>query len=690
MASATFNIVRDKSDRDISISYKTTPSTAIADRDYTHTVGSFIFEKGATSKSITIPVAEKKVNSISRNFYVDASSISSKVEFDKSRGVCKISANRDLTPLSYGTKEEMLFKPMYWSVDSQPSESCSIVSNGSSFTVNMVNRTKAGLSGVIWNTEDTFDHKGVGYKTHRDLRKAKFNFSMKVSNLMQDFSKPELTPTLTITLMDDTIHYVPLMRYATQISGDFKTASVLLDFSNLKSGPNLERTVDTSQIKQLMFSVAASDYKESTQVEPLPTNRELQMTITLLPLPNGEKSPTMTVNNQIVPPHDIRMCTSYDDMYNLTAERVVYNMKALGYRDVVNHYNGMSHYYDFSWNGTRWDLNRTKYLNKATEEWIKSYMKLCGENNYAVINSVSFELMSTVCPPEWVQHDWNDDLAATGYVPPSYVLSPLIEGGMAYVTEVMDTIAKISQSYNVTPQIQIGEPWWWYNTSTNLPCIYDYSTKVAFNKATGLYAQDIGTKDNYQTGSPYDEYVKFCREALGKRVVKFGTDLKARHPTLKITLLPFLPSIIDNGLMEFLNLPKDSYSSSNFDFYCTECYDWLIQGKMEKSFDAITIPANDLNYSEDNIHYLAGFVPDEVLAPLYGFDPDSPYRPYLWKMIFGNIALNTTKFPRIHQYIWAYPQIMHDSITTYGSYSDVFYMDGKAFEAYLEDTPFEE
>lgn len=691
MADATFKVVRDKTDRDIVIKYRTNPGTAIAGRDYDPSSGSFIFEKGSAEKDIAIPVVTKGVNSLEREFYIDVSSDSTKVEFEKSRAVCKITADRDLTPLTYGTKKDMLFRPMYWSVDSQPTESCSIVSDNLSFTAYMTNRTKSGLAGVLWNTEDTFDHKGIGYTPHRNLSNAKFYFSMTVSSLMQDFSQPELTPTLTITQMDDTIHYVPLIKYSTRISSDFKTADILLDFANLKSGPDLEFDVDTTQIKQLLFSVAAADYEETVDVQPLPGgNRDLQMKISLLSLPGGEAWPEMTVNDQQIPAHDIRMSTSYDDMYNLTAERVMHNIRALGYRDMINHYNGMSHYYEFSWNGTRWALNKTKYLNKATEEWFKSYMRLCGQFGYEVINSVSFELMSTVCPPEWVQHDWYDSLAATGYEPPSYVLSPLIEEGMTYIMEVMDTFAKISIANNVVPQIQIGEPWWWYNTATNLPCIYDYPTKVAFNAKTGLFAQDIGTKDNYNTGTPYDEYVTFCREALGNRVVKFGTDLKLRHPTLKITLLPFLPSIIDNGLMEFLNLPYDSYASSNFDYYCTECYDWLIQGKMEKSFEAITIPKNDLHYTEPNIHYLAGFVPDEVLAPLYGFDPNSPYRPYLWKMIFGNIALNASKFPGIHQYIWAYPQIMHDSITTYGSSSDVFYMDGEALEAYLQDTPFEE
>ena len=47
--------------------------------------------------------------------------------------------------------------------------------------------------------------------------------------------------------------------------------------------------------------------------------------------------------------------------------------------------------------------------------------------------------------------------------------------------------------------MQIGEPWWWYNPATNLPCIYDYSTRLAFNQDTGLYAPDLETFFNQST-----------------------------------------------------------------------------------------------------------------------------------------------------------------------------------------------
>ena len=106
---------------------------------------------------------------------------------------------------------------------------------------------------------------------------------------------------------------------------------------------------------------------------------------------------------------------------------------------------------------------------------------------------------------------------------------------------------------------------------------------------------------------------------------------------------------------------------------------------MEKSFDAITIPNEQLGFSYDKIHYLAGFVPDATLAPLYGFDPESDYRTYLWKMIIGNIVLNDQKFVGLYQYIWAYPQIMHDSITVLNSKSQVFYMGNVPLNCYLQD-----
>lgn len=683
MKQAIFTVTRDKRVNASSFNYTTVDGTAVAGRDYIAKSGTLVFPDDADSATIVVEVFERPKNSIDLNFSLQVSGISQNNMMVETTINCIITTiQENTTPITWTTKDVKMFSPMYWTIDSQATESCSIVSHGESFTARFVNRTTAGLAGVIWSTVDKYDHKGVGYLPHTDLSSEKLWFKMEISQNMPGFKEEPLVPTLTVTLLDKSVHYVSLGFYASDISEDGKTATIKLDFGNIFSGPNNDIPLDMSAVDNIFFSLITARYEEIEEIVPI-ASQEAWFTFTLLEPTSGYSM--MKVSNLVQPEHDIRMCTSYDDMYNLTPERVIYNTYALGYRGMINHYNGMSHYYEFSWNGTSWALNRSVFLNPATEAWLNSFHSIANENGYTIMNSLSFELMSTVCPVEWVQHDWNDALAATGYKPPSYVLSPTIDEGMEYLQNVINKIASISQANNIPVVIQIGEPWWWYNTASKMPCIYDYTTKLAFNTETGLFAQDAGTIDNYKTGTPFDEYYAFLSRKLGLRVTKFATDTRATYPGAKVTLLPFLPSIIGNGLMEKVNFPSDYYIPEAFDFYCSECYDWLLEGKIMKAFDAITIPHEKLGFEYSDIHYLSGFVPDATLAPLYGFDPKSNYRTYLWKMIIGNIVLNANKFDGLTQYIWAYPQIMHDSITVVNSQSQVFYMGNVPLNCYLQD-----
>ena len=47
----------------------------------------------------------------------------------------------------------------------------------------------------------------------------------------------------------------------------------------------------------------------------------------------------------MLPEHELKMATGYDDAYNQTPARLVRQIHALGYRDCINHYVGMSHYF---------------------------------------------------------------------------------------------------------------------------------------------------------------------------------------------------------------------------------------------------------------------------------------------------------------------------------------------------------
>lgn len=592
----------------------------------------------------------------------------------------------DMGDIYFPKVGERQFLPRFWTIDSQPTESCSVISSGNTLTARMINRTVAGLSGILWDSEDKFDHTGVSYETITNYAGRMLKFRMEIGGNQYTFNEPDHAPTLTVTNTLGTPSYVSLRHYTSDVSEDGRQATITIDFDNLYSGFFNDAKVSTSDIGQLMLTMSSKDYDESQVGVPLETNQELSLKITLMEPSKGWSR--MEVFDAHIAAHDVGMATSYDDMYNLTPERVVENMWRLGYRGRVNHYCGMSHYYETQWNkaNSKWELNQAVKINNSTREWHNSFMKELSSRGYSAHCSVSFELMSTVCPVEWVQHDWNDNLAATGYTPPSYVLSPTIDGGMDYITNVMIEFGQIMRNNGLTPGLQIGEPWWWYNVATGMPCVYDYPTKLAFNAATGLYAEDMGTLSNPKTSATIEKYKEFVRDRLGQRVVAIANRIRTALPGASVSPLPFLPSILGNSFMEEINLPTNYYTPNNFESYGTECYDWMLEGKMEKGKEAVTVPKDRMGWTDSRIYYLAGFVPNLTLAPIYGFSVNSPYQRELWKVIIGNMNHNAVDFPTMRQYIWAYPQVMEDSLTIYSADNKGFYLDGIRHVAYEFDS----
>lgn len=190
---------------------------------------------------------------------------------------------------------------------------------------------------------------------------------------------------------------------------------------------------------------------------------------------------------------------------------------------------------------------------------------------------------------------------------------------------------------------------------------------LAFHADTGLYAPDVGTiyEAMHKTGTPYDEFKAWLRNKLGQTCQDLRTVIKAKHPNAKVSPLIFFPTIRTpiETLVTDINYPSHHYAYPNFDYITTESYDWILEAKLGLAHEVISeIPTQDLNYPEDKVAYLAGFVPDTSIAHLYGFDRTKPYQTPIWQRIFGDME-NNDVLGLLKQFIWAYPQIMSDSIT---------------------------
>lgn len=187
----------------------------------------------------------------------------------------------------------------------------------------------------------------------------------------------------------------------------------------------------------------------------------------------------------------------------------------------------------------------------------------------------------------WAQRDWNSNLGKTGYQPPSYFFSLSDQNALAYLHKVFIEFADTMVAGGCNVNMQIGEPWWWYNTDTNLPCVYDYPTKLAFNADTGLYAPDLGTiyEAMNKTGTPYDEFKTWLRNKLGQTCQNIRAAIKAKYANAQVCPLIFFPSIRSpiQTLATYINYPSQHYSYPNFDYIMTEAYDWLLEAKFRFS-----------------------------------------------------------------------------------------------------------
>lgn len=128
------------------------------------------------------------------------------------------------------------FNPLYWTVNFPRPMMAALVSTApDALKVTAVFYRKGDLAGLIWESEDRFDHPLLAYETSRDYSGVRLSFRWKAQNLRAlDLVDG---PTLTIEGRDAQglarTWYVRLWNYAV---GDPEDAVVTLDFDDLAGG----------------------------------------------------------------------------------------------------------------------------------------------------------------------------------------------------------------------------------------------------------------------------------------------------------------------------------------------------------------------------------------------------------------------------------------------------------------------
>ncbi|WP_421850407.1 phage tail protein [Novosphingobium sp.] len=318
------------------------------------------------------------------------------------------------------------FDPRFWTVDFPRPAMASVVTTApDALRVDAVFQKANDLIGLIWESEDRWDHPLLAYDADRDYARLTLSFRWRSSGILP--LDAVNGPTMTIEGRDAAGNprawYVRLWNYALGTPTD---AVVTLPFSELAGGyllPGEADPVHPSDIDRMFISLVAPDYSATATT---PFSPAVTGWAELSAIRCGGQKPMLTIGDVMVPPHGLSMATGYDDGYNQTPARLLRTIRGLGYRGSINHYVGMSHFFPLAGDGAGGFVvdPALPAFNPAAERWHSAFLAGAKAMGYTVILSQSFELLAQHCPAGWQQRTADGAPARTGYSPPSALLSP--------------------------------------------------------------------------------------------------------------------------------------------------------------------------------------------------------------------------------------------------------------------------
>lgn len=542
------------------------------------------------------------------------------------------------------------FDPRFWTVNFPRPMMASVVTTApDALRVDCEFYHEGELAGLIWASEDVLDHPLLRYATDRDYSRTVLTFRWRSGGIVP-LDQPN-GPTLTIEGRDASgaarVWYVRLWNYAV---GTPEDAIVTLRFSDLQSGYGLPgEPVYPSDIDRMFVSlVPASFVPDSTQTLPARSEGWGEMSDIAC---HGERA-MLAIGDVMLPAHGEGIATAYDDSFNQTPARLLRTVEALGYRDRIVHYVGMSHYFRLEPSGGGHYVSLAGgVLSRVCEAWHRAFAAEAMARDFTVIWSLSYELFDAHCWNDWKQRAHDGSPALTGWVPPSTLLSPAHDGAMGYLRQVAAAFVAIALDAGMSVEFQIGEPWWWVQPEGRKPCLYDDAARAVLGD-TATPITDMR--------APMDESQLALLDAAGAVLAQSTAALAqaVRDATLnsgggeaEILLLAFTPTILDPEMPELkrANLPI-GWAYPAFDRLQLEDYDWLTGGATAARRAGYDLVQARLGYPLEVQDYLSGFVLLAQDADLY------------WRRIDAGLdEARRRGVPR--RYVWALPQIARDGYT---------------------------
>ncbi|MBX3562455.1 MAG: DUF2460 domain-containing protein [Sphingomonas sp.] len=486
------------------------------------------------------------------------------------------------------------------------------------------------LAGLIWDAEDRWDHPLLKYRTDRDFRRCRLSFRWRSGGLVP--LDAVHGPTLTIEGRDASgaarSWFVRLWNYA---QGSPEDAAVSLDFAALAGGWDKDDPVWAGDVDRMFISLVPPGYTDTDEMLPAPAEGWAEMQGIAC---DGSGS-VLAIGDTIVPEHELRIATGYDDLYHLTPERMLHNVLRLGYRGLINHYVGMSHY--FRLDGA---LKVTGALNAPCAAWHADFLARAKTLGFEAILSLSYELLDAHCPEAWKQRDGEGNPALTGWEPPSALLSPANEAAMGWLRDVATAFAGLAVAAGQRVRFQVGEPWWWV-TGEGRICLYDDAAVAAFDPVA--IADVRGALDAAQIAT-----LDAAGAVLAASTAALCDAVREVDEDAEILLLVFLPTVLEGEEVKRANVPL-GWASPAFDVLQLEDYDWITAGRSGATGPAVAEMEARLGYPVAEQHYLAGFV-------LNAEDRGQ------WHAIAA-AAEAARRRGTAETFFWALPQVLRDGFT---------------------------
>jgi len=518
------------------------------------------------------------------------------------------------------------FDARFWTVDFPRPMMASVVTTGpDALRIEALFYRADDLAGLIWEARDRWDHVLLGYETARDFRRCRLAFRWRSGGLKPLDSVHG--PTLTIEGRDELgaarSWYVRLWNYA---DGTGEDSEIGLDFGAIAGGWEADDPVWAGDVERMFISLVAPGYDGADAPLAAPAEGWAELSGIAC---DGSGS-VLAIGEAIVPEHGLRIATGYDDLYHLTPARMLRSILQLGYRDLINHYVGMSHY--FALDGGL----AAGAPNGPCAAWHADFLARAKALGFEVILSLSYELLARHCPEGWKQRAENGDPALTGWDPPSALLSPASGAAMAWLQGVARGFAALAAAAGQKVRFQIGEPWWWVMPDGRI-CLYDEAAVAAFDPApipdvrAALDAGQIATLDD-------------AGAALAASTAALCAAVRDEAPDAECLVLLYLPTLLGAPEIVRANAPL-GWAAPAFDVLQVEDYDWVIAGRTAAGAGAQAM-ASRLGYPVAAQHYFAGFVRE-------------PEDARLWEPIEAAIAAAFARGTG-ELFVWALPQVARD------------------------------